>query len=72
MPAIPEIYQRYLRVLGFDNVPSGFDGLRAVVRAHLLRVPFENLSKLLLYASEGLGSFFKMCDFQYGLAQLFL
>ena len=67
MPAIPEIYQRYLRVLGFDNVPFGFDGVRAVVRAHLLRVPFENVSKLLLYASEGLGRFFTLPEFLDGI-----
>ena len=67
MPAIPEIYQRYLRVLGFDNVPSGFDGLRAVVRAHLLRVPFENVSKLLLFAKEGLGRFFTLPEFLDGI-----
>jgi arylamine N-acetyltransferase len=67
MPVIPEIFQRYLRVLGVDNVPSGFDGLRAVVRAHLLRVPFENVSKLLLFASEGLGRFFTLPEFLDGI-----
>jgi N-hydroxyarylamine O-acetyltransferase len=66
-PSLPAIYQRYLRILGFDNVPSGLDGLRTIVRAHLLRVPFENLSKLLLFASEGRGRFFTLPEFLDGI-----
>jgi arylamine N-acetyltransferase len=55
MPAAPDLYARYLRLLGFDQMPSGLDGLRLLVRRHLFRVPFENVSKLLLFAREGAG-----------------
>jgi arylamine N-acetyltransferase len=39
--------KRYLRLLGIDEVPPGLEGLRLIVRRHLVRVPFENVSKLL-------------------------
>lgn len=55
MPATSDVYTRYLRLLGFDQAPSGLDGLRMLVRRHLFRVPFENVSKLLLFAREGAG-----------------
>jgi N-hydroxyarylamine O-acetyltransferase len=67
MPPLPEIYHRYLRILGVDGVPSGLDGLRAIVRAHLLRVPFENVSKLLLFGREGSGRFFALPEFLDGI-----
>ena len=66
-PALPEIYHRYLRILGVDHVPTGLDGLRAVVRAHVLRVPFENISKLLLFGREGRGRFFTLPEFLDGI-----
>lgn len=48
-------WSRYLRLLGFDEPPQGLDGLRELVGRHLCRVPFENVSKLLLVAREGAG-----------------
>jgi len=66
-PALPEIYHRYLRVLGVEDLPSGLDGLRAIVRAHLLRVPFENVSKLLLFGRENRGRFFTLPEFLDGI-----
>lgn len=67
MPALPEIYQQYLRVLGVEDVAAGFDGLCALVRAHLLRVPFENVSKLLLFGREGSGRFLTLPEFLKGI-----
>jgi len=67
MRALPEIYQRYLRVLGLEGRPSGLAGLRALVRAHLVRVPFENVSKLLLFGREGRGRFFTLPEFLDGI-----
>ncbi len=52
---IPDTYERYLRLLGFHSVPVGLAGLRSLVRAHILRVPFENVSKLILFQREGSG-----------------
>lgn len=47
--------RRYLRLLGIEGRPSGLSGLRALVRRHLAAVPFENISKLLLYDRERAG-----------------
>lgn len=48
-------YRRYLRLLGIDGPPCGLAGLRTLVQRHLSRVPFENVSKLLLFDREGGG-----------------
>jgi N-hydroxyarylamine O-acetyltransferase len=58
-----ELYSRYLRILGVDEFPSGLDGLRTIVLRHLLRVPFENISKLCLFGSEGAGRFVSIFEF---------
>jgi arylamine N-acetyltransferase len=63
MSALPEPYRRYLRALGIEGVPSGLEGLRAVVRQHLFRAPFENISKLLLFGHEGAGRFVTLSEF---------
>lgn len=39
-------FGRYLRILGLDPGPPDLDLLSRIVRAHLTRVPFENVSKL--------------------------
>jgi arylamine N-acetyltransferase len=49
------LHQRYLRLLGLERPLEGLDGLRLIVRRHLCRVPFENISKLLLFGLEGAG-----------------
>ena len=64
---LPEPYGRYLRVLGIDGVPSGADGLRALVRRHLCRVPFENVSKLLLFERERAGRPVRLPEFLDGI-----
>lgn len=53
--SLPAQYQRYLRLLEIDGLPAGLEGLRTIVHQHLLRVPFENVSKLLLLGAEGAG-----------------
>jgi arylamine N-acetyltransferase len=63
----PDIYQRYLRLLGITGWPSGIEGLRAIVRAHLMRAPFENVSKLLLYSREGAGRFLSLSEILDGI-----
>ena len=45
-------YSRYLRLLGFEVPPAGFDGLQQLVLRQVCRIPFENVSKLLLYSRE--------------------
>jgi N-hydroxyarylamine O-acetyltransferase len=46
-------FQRYLRLLGIEEFPRGLSGLQLLVRRHLAVVPFENISKLLLFDREG-------------------
>jgi arylamine N-acetyltransferase len=41
-----ELFDRYLRLLGVARRPPGLAALQELTRAHLKRVPFENLSKL--------------------------
>ncbi len=47
-------YQCYLSVLGVDAAAPSLDELRGLVRAHLERVPFENVSKLHYLKTRGL------------------
>jgi len=69
MREMREPYSRYLRLLGFDHPPSGLDGLRQLVRRHVIRVPFENISKLLLFRREHNGRLMTVPEFLDGLEQ---
>jgi len=60
-------YVRYLRLLGINHLPAGLDGLRLLVRRHLIRVPFENISKLLLFGREGAGRALTLTEFLDGI-----
>jgi N-hydroxyarylamine O-acetyltransferase len=62
-----EPYSRYLRLLGFDHPPTGLEGLRQLVRRHVIGVPFENISKLLLIGRERKGRLTTLADFLDGL-----
>jgi len=62
-----EPYSRYLRLLGFDHPLSDLEGLRQVVRRHVIRVPFENISKLLLVGRERRGRVTALAEFLDGL-----
>jgi arylamine N-acetyltransferase len=64
---LPEVHQRYLRLLGISGWPLGLEGLCAVVRAHLIRAPFENISKLLLHSREGAGRFLSLSEILDGI-----
>lgn len=67
---VAEPYDRYLRLLGFVSPPTGLDGLHALVREHLFRVPFENVSKLLLFRREGSGRVTTLPEFLDGIEEL--
>jgi N-hydroxyarylamine O-acetyltransferase len=60
-------FKRYLRLLGIDHRPSGLSGLRLLVGHHLAKVPFENISKLLLYGREGAGRTTTLSEFLDGI-----
>jgi len=44
----PETFERYLSILGVEREKPSLDNLHRLVRAQLIRVPFENISKLYL------------------------
>ncbi len=62
-----DLYQRYLRLLGFERPPSGEAGLREIVRRQLCRAPFENVSKLLLVEREGAGRMTTLAEYLDGI-----
>lgn len=55
-PDLPErraLFGRYLRLLGLDRSAPSLEALGQLTRAHLGRVPFENVSKLYYRHDEG-------------------
>jgi arylamine N-acetyltransferase len=58
---------RYLRLLGIEEQLSGLSGLERIVRAYVCRVPFENVSKLLLIGREGTGRPTRLDEFLDGI-----
>lgn len=46
LPMQPDLLERYLGLLGVQRRKPGIDALCEIVRAHLERIPFENISKL--------------------------
>ncbi|MBI4912009.1 MAG: arylamine N-acetyltransferase [Acidobacteria bacterium] len=67
MRPLAPLNRRYLSLLGPGAPPTGLDGLRLLVRQHLCRVPFENVSKLLLYGREGQGRAIGLGEFLDGI-----
>jgi arylamine N-acetyltransferase len=59
--------ERYLRLLALESTVTGLPGLRAIVRRHLVCVPFENVSKLVLFAREGAGRPVTLAEFLDGI-----
>jgi len=54
-PVMPtELIERYLNVLGVRQHPPSLDALCEIVRTHLQRIPFENVSKLYYKKHQGL------------------
>jgi arylamine N-acetyltransferase len=62
-------HHRYLRLLGFEAAPSGLAGLQQLVLTHVCRVPFENVSKLLLYAREKRGRVTTLSEYLDGIEE---
>ena len=50
----PEFLERYLSLLGIPRQTPSVEALHEVVRAHVMRVPFENVSKLYYKKHDGL------------------
>lgn len=68
--SVASTYRRYLRLLEIDDIPAGLEGLQKVVHQHLLRAPFENVSKLLLLDAEGSGRVTRLAEFLDGIENL--
>ena len=49
------LFKKYLRLLGIDSAEPTSGLLSKIVRAHLIKVPFENISKL-LYKKRGMNN----------------
>lgn len=54
-------FVRYLRLLGFEKQRPRFKYLKEIVKAHILKIPFENISKLYYYKCTNLK---KLIDFE--------
>jgi len=54
-PDMPQaLFKRYFSVLGIQQRKPGLDALNELVAAHIMRVPFENVSKLYYLKHKGL------------------
>ncbi len=67
MIPIPEPHLRFLRLLGLDPQAPTLAYLREIVFQTVCRVPFENVSKLLLYRDEGIGRALTIDEFLDGI-----
>ncbi len=47
------LFDKYLKLLGINKSKPNFDLLKKIVKTHLIKVPFENISKL-LYKKQGM------------------
>jgi len=50
-----DLFEKYLDLLGIEKSTPTYDFLCKVVKAHLIKIPFENISKL-LYKKQGLNN----------------
>lgn len=50
-----DLFEKYLDLLGIKKSTPTYDFLCKVVKAHLIKIPFENISKL-LYKKQGLNN----------------
>jgi arylamine N-acetyltransferase len=67
-PALAPLHERYLHLLGFaESPPVTVPALGDLVSRHLCRVPFENVSKLLLFWREGAGRVTRLSEFLDGI-----
>jgi arylamine N-acetyltransferase len=68
-PLDRHLLQRYLGILGVPEKAPSRNGLAELVRAHLTRVPFENISKLYYRKHLGLADLPSIQQYLEGIAQ---
>jgi arylamine N-acetyltransferase len=61
-----KLFDKYLDLLGVEVSSPSFEFLCRIVRAHLLRIPFENVSKL-LYKIQRMNKFPGLPDYLNGI-----
>ena len=47
------LFDKYLRLIGVEAAVPSYELLRRIVKAHLIKIPFENISKL-LFKKQGM------------------
>jgi N-hydroxyarylamine O-acetyltransferase len=63
----PEECSRFLHVLGLEARPPGIEALKELTTAHLVRVPFENVSKLYRFRCAGVRGLPTLADHLDGI-----
>ena len=63
-----DIFARYLNILNINKREPSVAALREIVKAHLLKVPFENISKL-LFKKRGLKNIPALPEYLDGIEQ---
>lgn len=66
-PPGPDLIGRYLALLGVSRRKPGPDALKELVAAHLIRIPFENISKLYYRRRFGLTGLISLPRFLDGI-----
>jgi arylamine N-acetyltransferase len=63
----PQLFIRYLNLLGVPKREPSIDALKEIVRAQLFKVPFENISKLYYLKHRGLHHLIEFKDYLNGI-----
>lgn len=61
-----KLFDKYLSLLKVERSTPNFDLLRKIVRAHLIKIPFENISKL-IFKKEGMNYIPDLTTFLNGI-----
>lgn len=63
----PQLFSRYLDLLGVPARKPGMEALSEIVKAQLMNVPFENVSKLYYKRHKGLRGLIEFTDYLHGI-----
>lgn len=60
------LFDKYLKLLGVEKSQPSLDSLSRIVKAHLIKIPFENISKL-IYKKQGMNHIPDLSTFLDGI-----
>jgi len=60
------LFKKYLELLGITKSEPNFEFLKRIVKAHLIKIPFENISKL-MYKKQGMNEIPDLSTFLEGI-----